>query len=77
VDETTAIFKCTDTPPTGEGVKFLTMEKLPSDFYLRLAGEAGKLLRDEIPLTEPLPASLSPSSMLGSRPLPLNEGHPD
>ncbi|VGO23523.1 hypothetical protein SCARR_05630 [Pontiella sulfatireligans] len=55
VDEGTAIFKCTDTPPIGDGVQFLTMEGLPSDFYLRLAGEAGKLLRDEIPLTTNVP----------------------
>lgn len=55
VDEATAIFKCTDQPPTGNGGKFLTMEGLPSDFYLRLAGEAGKLLRDEIPLTVTVP----------------------
>lgn len=55
VDEATAIFKCTDQPPTGNGVKFLTMEGLPSDFYLRLAGEAGKMLRDEIPFSETVP----------------------
>jgi hypothetical protein len=48
VDEATAIFKCTNNPPTGDGVKFLTYDGLPSDFYLRLAGQAGKLLRDEI-----------------------------
>lgn len=56
VDEATAIFKCTNNPPTSDGVKFLTMNGLPSDFYLRLAGQAGKLLRDEIPLTETVPA---------------------
>ncbi len=55
VDEATAIFKCTDNPPTSDGVKFLTMEGLPSDFYLRLTGEAGKLLRDETPLVETVP----------------------
>ena len=55
VDEGTAIFKCTDNPPVSEGNQFLTMEGLPSDFYLRLAGQAGKLLRDEIPFTESVP----------------------
>lgn len=49
VDEGTAIFKCTDQPPTGNGGEFLTWEGLPSDFYLRLVGRAGQLLRGEIP----------------------------
>ena len=31
-------------------------EGLPSDFYLRLTGAGGKLLRGEIPLTDKLPA---------------------
>lgn len=45
VDEGTAIFKCTNEPPTGDGVRFLTYDGLPSDHYLRLAGQAGELLR--------------------------------
>lgn len=53
VDEGTAIFKCTNTPP--EGDRFVTLDGLPSDFYLRLAGHAGKVLRDEAPLTEKVP----------------------
>ena len=57
VDEGTAIFKCTDTPPTRSKAAFATMEGLPSDFYLRLAGQAGKLLRNEIPMTTNLPIS--------------------
>jgi hypothetical protein len=48
VDEGTAIFKCTNEPPTGDGVPFLNYEGLPSDFYLRLTGQAGKLLRGEL-----------------------------
>lgn len=59
VDEATAIFKCTDQPPTGNGGKFLTMEGLPSDFYLRLAGEAGKMLRDEIPFSDTVPLNIN------------------
>ncbi len=56
VDEATAIFKCTnDTPDTGK-VKFVGYEGLPSDFYLRLTGAGGRLLRGEIPLTDKLPA---------------------
>ena len=52
VDEGTAIFKCTNQPPVGEGAAFLTYEGLPSDFYLRLTGRAGKLLRGELPLSD-------------------------
>ncbi|MGB7328615.1 MAG: hypothetical protein WBD31_27305 [Rubripirellula sp.] len=48
VDEGTAIFKCTNDPPVGEGVSFLTYEGLPSDHYLKLVGRAGKLLRGEL-----------------------------
>ena len=55
VDEGTAIFKCSNNPPSGDGSKFLTLDGLPSDFYLRLAGQAGKLLRGEIPLTSEIP----------------------
>jgi hypothetical protein len=55
VDEGTAIFKCSNNPPTSGGSKFLTLEGLPSDFYLRLAGEAGKLIQGEIPLTSEIP----------------------
>ncbi|MCU0857591.1 MAG: glycoside hydrolase family 71/99-like protein [Pontiellaceae bacterium] len=55
VDEATAIFKCTDNPPASGGAQFLTLEGLPSDFYLRLAGQAGKLFRNEIPVTEKIP----------------------
>lgn len=58
VDEATAIFKCTDNPPTSDGVQFLTLEGLPSDFYLQLAGKAGELLRGEIPLTVKVPLTI-------------------
>ena len=56
VDEGTAIFKCTNEPPVGEGVSFLDYEGLPSDFYLRLTGEGGRLLRGEIPLSDQVPS---------------------
>lgn len=57
VDEGTAIFKVTNTPPVGEGVQFVTYEGLPSDHYLRLTGLAGKVIRGEHPATDepPLP----------------------
>lgn len=56
VDEGTAIFKCTNQPPTGPGVTFLTYEGLPSDHYLRLTGLAGKVIRGELsPTDEPPP----------------------
>jgi hypothetical protein len=45
VDEGTAIFKVTNTPP-GPG-RFATYEGLPSDWYLRLTGEGTKLIRGE------------------------------
>ena len=40
VDEGTAIFKCTNDPPQGDGAKFIGYEGLPSDFYLKLVGGA-------------------------------------
>ena len=53
VDEATAIFKCTNKPPTGNGGEFITYEGLPSDHYLKLTGKAGRLLRDEISSSRP------------------------
>lgn len=44
VDEGTAIFKCSNDPPVGES-KFITYEGLPTDHYLWLSGEIGKLMR--------------------------------
>ena len=54
VDEGTAIFKVTSSPPA-QG-HFVGLEGLPSDWYLRLVGEAGRRLRQkqEIPLEIPL-----------------------
>jgi hypothetical protein len=58
VDEGTAIFKCTNEPPVGEGVAFLTYEGLPPDFYLRLTGQGARLLRGEIPPTPEVPVPI-------------------
>jgi hypothetical protein len=54
VDEGTAIFKCTNDVPVG-GARFVTYEGLPSDHYLWLAGQGGRLIRDEIEATDALP----------------------
>jgi hypothetical protein len=45
VDEGTAIFKVTNSPPTPG--HFLTYDGLPSDWYLRLTGEGTRLIRGE------------------------------
>jgi hypothetical protein len=55
VDEGTAIFKCTNNPPLGDGTKFLTYEGLPSDHYLWLVGQGARLMRDDLPLAEQIP----------------------
>jgi hypothetical protein len=54
VDEGTAIFKCTNEPPAGES-PFINYEGLPSDHYLWLTGEAGRMLRGEIPVQDKSP----------------------
>lgn len=60
VDEATAIFKCTSTPPTNENAQFIGYEGLPSDFYLRVVGQAGKLLRGESDVMEPSKLQIAP-----------------
>ena len=60
VDEKTAIFKVAEndsqTPVAGN---FVTLDEdghiLPSDWYLRLTGEASRILRGEIALTATIP----------------------
>ena len=61
VDEGTAIFKCTNQPPVGDGVQFLTYEGLPSDHYLKLTGLAGRVMRGDLSATDTLPLPVSPS----------------
>lgn len=53
VDEGTAIFKVTNSPP--KPGHFETYEGLPSDWYLRLTGEGSKLIRGDIPNQGTLP----------------------
>ncbi len=55
MDEGTAIFKCTNNPPVGES-PFLTYHGLPTDHYLWLVGQGKKMLEDEIPVSEEIPA---------------------
>lgn len=45
VDEATAIFKVSNSPPTQ--ANFVTYDGLPSDWYLRLTGEGSKMIRGE------------------------------
>jgi hypothetical protein len=45
VDEGTAIFKVTNTPPSPG--RFVTFDGLPSDWYLRLTEEGTRLIRGE------------------------------
>ena len=55
LDESTQIYKVTDTPPVGKS-KFDTYEGLPSDHYLWQVGQASRMLRGEIPLTDRVPS---------------------
>ena len=55
IDEATAIFKCSNNPPTNQPpAKFVTYEGLPSDHYLWLTGQAGRMLRGEVPVDKEL-----------------------
>ncbi len=55
MDEGTAIFKCTSTVPQGtEG--FVTYGEKPSDHYLWLTGEIGRVLRGEKGVSDVMPA---------------------
>jgi hypothetical protein len=55
IDEATAIFKCSDNPPVSKTAQFIDMDGKPSDHYLWLTGEAGKILKKQKPLTLKLP----------------------
>ena len=48
IDEGTAIFKCTNTPPTGNGAVFADYEGMPSDTYLKIVGEGKRLIRKNV-----------------------------
>ncbi|SRR6266568_4781654 len=55
VDEGTAIFKVSNTPPTQ--AYFVTYEGMPADWYMRLAAEGTKVLTGERPNTPNIPIS--------------------
>jgi len=55
VNEGTAIFKASDTPPVGRNVQFIDMDHKPSDTYLWLTGEAARMLRGDKPLNLSMP----------------------
>lgn len=62
IDEGTAIFRCSNrknTPKNGK-INFDGIEDhLPTDFYLWLTGEAGKMLRREVEITNKVPSMAS------------------
>jgi hypothetical protein len=53
VDEGTAIFKVTGTPPTQ--AHCVGYDGLPSDWYLRLTGEGARMLRKQRPRAAEIP----------------------
>jgi hypothetical protein len=54
VNEGTAIFKCTNSPPVGAS-QFITYEGLPSDYYLWLVGQGREMLNGRIPVSDDPP----------------------
>ena len=54
LDEGTAIMKCGGPRPSGAS-PFVDLSDVPSDHYLWLAGQAGRMLRGEIPASPGLP----------------------
>ena len=55
IDEGTAIIKVSDTPPNNDKIRFIDNDGKPSDQYLWLTGQAGKMLRKEIPAKYEMP----------------------
>ncbi len=58
MDEATQVFKVTANPPAGKS-RFLTYKPEDPDFYLKLCGKAGELLRGEIQPSDELPVPAS------------------
>ena len=80
IDEGTAIFKCTNDPPVGAST-FVTYEGLPSDHYLWLVGEGGRMLRKEIALSSALPERTNTGMNKRNSEIPrefwLNQNYPN
>ncbi len=55
VDEGTAIFKVSKNPPVGASPFVKFEEDIPSDYYLFLSGQAGKILRKKVAFQEQAP----------------------
>ena len=55
IDEGTAIFKCAHQVPVGASRFVAIDEEIGSDHYLWLVGQAGRMLRGEIPLSDAMP----------------------
>jgi len=55
IDEGTAIFKISDTPPNSDKAHFIDNDGMPSDHYLWLTGQGAKMLRKEIPVSFEMP----------------------
>ncbi len=55
VDEGTAIIPISDTPPNSKDAHFVGNDGVSSDHYLFLTGQAGRMLRGEIPLKQKMP----------------------
>jgi len=55
IDEGTAIFKVSNTPPNSDKAHFVGNDGLPSDQYLWLTGQGAKMLRKEMPLQQEIP----------------------
>lgn len=56
VNEGTAIYKVSNQIPVGK--YFVTLDGLPSDYYLRLTGAATQMIRGQEPLSKTIPANL-------------------
>ena len=55
IDEGTAIIPVLNTPPNSAKAHFVGNDDVAPDHYLFLTGEAGKMLRKEIPLSKEMP----------------------
>jgi len=55
VDEGTAIIPILNNPPNSEDVHFVGNDGVAPDHYLFLTGQAGKMLRNELPLRAKMP----------------------
>jgi hypothetical protein len=55
MDEATAIFKTSNTPPNSDATRFLAEPSLPSDHYLWLTGKIGQMLRGEVDASDARP----------------------